>query len=315
MSDLNETADSNDRVADARPDNWVDAYAPAYLRPYLRLARWDRPIGTWLLIWPCWWAITLGVGATTDQTFPNPVLLILFAIGAVAMRGAGCTYNDIVDRDYDAKVERTAKRPIPSGQVSVRNAWIFLVFQSLVGLLVLLTLNPLTIALGVLSLALVAAYPFMKRVTYWPQAWLGLTFNWGALMGYTAATDSMSLSSLFLYIGGILWTLGYDTIYAHQDKEDDALIGVKSSALKLGERSGPWIATFYAGALIAFGLAGALQGLGWAFYLGLAGAAAHFAWQLRSVDYADPDSCLRVFKSNQWFGAILFAAILLGTLL
>ncbi len=303
--------------ADAAPGNWVDRLAPSPLRPYLRLARWDRPIGFWLLIWPCWWSITLAVPeahAAGAKPWPSQTLLLLFALGAIAMRGAGCTFNDIVDRRIDAKVERTRTRPLPSGQVTVRQAWIFLILQCLVGLAVLLTLNPLSIALGVGSLALVAAYPFMKRITYWPQAWLGLTFNWGALMGYTAVTETLPLAPILLYAGAVLWTVGYDTIYAHQDREDDALIGVKSSALKLGYQTRPWLGLFYGGALVLFGLAGYVAGMGLLFYAGLALAAAHMGWQIARVDIDRPEMCLLVFKSNREFGAILFIALLGGLL-
>ncbi|MEM9751523.1 MAG: 4-hydroxybenzoate octaprenyltransferase, partial [Pseudomonadota bacterium] len=211
-----------DAIADAAPSNWVDRRAPAALRPYLRLARADRPIGTWLLLWPCLWSMALAQISLGERA-PNLWFLILFVVGATAMRGAGCVYNDIIDRDIDAKVARTANRPIASGAVSVGSGWAFLVALSLIGLLVLLQFNQRTILLGLVSLGIVAAYPFMKRVTYWPQAWLGLTFNWGALMAWTAVTGDLAAPALLLYVGGVFWTLGYDTIYAHQDKEDDAL--------------------------------------------------------------------------------------------
>ncbi len=303
----------NDRTPDATADNWVDRFAPTGWRPYLQLARWDRPIGVWLLLWPCWWSITLAV-PQTDQGWPNQGLLILFALGALTMRGAGCTFNDIVDRKIDARVERTRARPIPSGRVGVREAWIFLIFQCLIGLLILLTLNTLTIALGVASLLLVAAYPFMKRITYWPQAWLGLTFNWGALMGYTAAASQLDWAPVFLYLGSVLWTLGYDTIYAHQDREDDALIGVKSAALKLGYQTKPWLVVFYAGTLLFFTAAGAAAGLGPVFYMGLMLGAGHLGWQIWRLDVDRPATCLRVFKSNRDFGALIFVALLGGLL-
>ncbi len=300
-------------VADAVPQNWVDSWAPVWSRPYLRLARADRPIGTWLLLWPCWWSLTLGAAAD-GGSFPDPWLMILFAIGAVVMRGAGCTYNDIVDRDFDAQVARTRSRPIPSGQVTPRAAAVFLVAQALIGLLVLLQLNGLSIGLGIASLALVAAYPFMKRITWWPQAWLGLTFNWGALMGFTAAAGFLGWPAVFLYLGGIAWTLGYDTIYAHQDREDDALIGVKSTALRFKETTPTWLAVFYGVAIGCFGAAGWAAGLGLAFYAGLAIGAGHLAGQMKALDMDDPAKCLAVFKSNRDFGAILFAGLVLGTL-
>ncbi|MGF1455294.1 MAG: 4-hydroxybenzoate octaprenyltransferase [Alphaproteobacteria bacterium] len=299
------------KPADAAPGNWVDRFVPSPVQPFLRLARWDRPIGFWLLIWPCWWAITLAVPAA-NQPWPDQTLLLLFALGAIAMRGAGCTFNDLVDRHIDARVERTRSRPLPAGQVSVRQAWAFLVAQSLVGLMVLLTLNGPTILLGILSLGLVAAYPFMKRLTDWPQAWLGLTFNWGALMGYSAVTGTLGLAPLLLYAGSVLWTMGYDTVYAHQDKEDDALIGVKSSALKLGYQTRPWVAVFYSGTLVCFLAAGTVAGLSGWFYLGMAAAAAHLAWQVVRLDIDRPALCLLIFRANRDFGALVFVALLLG---
>lgn len=300
-------------VADAPKGNWVDRYAPGFMRPYARLARWDRPIGNYLLMWPCWWSTMLGTQAM-GQTWPDLTLLALFALGAIAMRGAGCTFNDIVDRDIDAKVERTRLRPLPSGQISLRAALIFLALQCLVGLGVLLSLNTFSIVLGFLSVGLVAAYPFMKRITWWPQVWLGLTINWGALMGYAAVTGTLSLSAVLLYLGAILWTVGYDTIYAHQDKEDDALIGVKSSALKLGYQTPAWLFLFYGLALILFFAAGRLEGMGPVFLAGMAGCAAHLIWQLRSLDVDRGALCLKLFKSNRDFGALVFLTLLLGTL-
>ncbi len=286
------------------PGNWVDRHAPAWARPYLRLARLDRPIGTWLLLWPCWWSITL---AGFDIW-----LMALFALGALVMRGAGCTFNDIIDRDLDAQVARTANRPLPSGALSVFAAWIFLIVQCGVGLAVLLTLNPVAIAVGVAALLPVAVYPFMKRITYWPQLFLGVAFNWGALLGWAAVTGGLAMPAIWLYLGGIFWTLGYDTIYAHQDREDDALIGVKSTALKFGARSKPAIAAFYGAAMGLFALAGWSGGVGWGFWpiLGLAGA--HLAWQVQSLNSDNPANCLRLFRSNRDFGALLFAAILAG---
>ena len=300
-------------ASDIRGDHWSQRIAPAALRPYLSLARVDRPIGTWLLLFPCWWSLALAWAASGET--PSPLLPILFAIGALAMRGAGCTYNDIVDRDIDAKVARTAGRPIPSGRVSLLQAWSFLGLQLLVGLLVLLQLSPFAIALGAASLLLVAAYPFMKRVTYWPQAWLGLTFNWGALLGWAAATGSLGWPPLLLYLAGLAWTLGYDTIYAHQDKEDDALIGVKSTALKFGAATKPWLMLFYGLAWLGMLAAGAAAGLGWPFYVGLAAVALHFAWQVRGLDSDDAADCLRRFKSNRFVGWILLAGLVTAALL
>ncbi len=294
-------------ASDIRADHWSLRLAPEAARPYLRLARLDRPIGTWLLLFPCWWALALAWAATGQV--PSPLLPVLFAVGALVMRGAGCTYNDIVDRDFDAKVARTAERPIPSGQVSVKQAWAFLALQLTVGFLILLQFNAFTVWLGVASLALVFTYPFMKRITYWPQAWLGLTFNWGALMGWAALTGGLAWPPLLLYLAGIAWTLGYDTIYAHQDKEDDALIGVKSTALKLGAATKTWLALFYAAALLLMLAAGAVAGLAWPFYLGAAGVAAHFVWQIARVNIDDPADCLAKFKANRFVGWILLAGV------
>ncbi|MEN6543504.1 4-hydroxybenzoate octaprenyltransferase [Parvibaculum sp.] len=298
------TSASETRVADAPAENWVDRWAPAPLRPYARLARLDRPIGTWLLLLPCWWSIALAAGGLPDFR-----LLVLFAAGAIVMRGAGCTFNDIVDRDFDGRVERTRSRPIPSGAVSVKQAWAFLVLQCLIGLAVLLALSPLAILLGISSLAIVAAYPFMKRITYWPQFVLGLAFNWGALMGYAAATDHLALAPVLLYLGSIAWTIGYDTIYAHQDKDDDALIGVKSTALRFGAATHRWMWMFYGAmsiTLVAVGISGALGPI---YFAGIALAVAHLVWQIRSLDIDDSGRCLKLFRSNRDFGLIVFAAI------
>ncbi len=294
---------------DIAAGDWIDRIVPALARPYLRLMRLDRPIGTWLLLFPCWWSLAI---AAPPGALPDPRLLLLFAVGAVAMRGAGCTYNDIIDRDFDARVERTARRPIPSGAVGVRQAAVFLAGQLGVGLAVLVQLNGLAIGLGLASLALIAAYPFMKRWTYWPQAFLGATFNWGALMGFAAATGAIEAPALLLYAAGIAWTLAYDTIYAHQDKEDDALIGVKSTALKFGAASRNWIAGFCLLSVMLMAAALAAAGMAWPAWAGLAGMAAHLAWQVRSVDFADPASCLAVFRSNRWVGWIMCAGLVLG---
>jgi 4-hydroxybenzoate polyprenyltransferase len=300
---------SGTSASDIPRGGWVERFAPAELRPYARLARLDRPIGTWLLLFPCWWGIALA----TDG-WPSLVLMAVFAVGAVVMRGAGCTYNDIVDREFDGRVARTADRPIPSGAVSVRQAAAFLVAQLVVGLAILLSLSPTAIWLGVLSLALVFTYPLMKRVTWWPQFFLGLAFNWGALMGYAAVADTLAVPSLLLYAAGILWTLGYDTIYAHQDKEDDALIGVKSSALRLGERTRPALFAFYAGAAALLAAAGAAAQLGWPFYVLLAAGAAQLGWQAATVATDRPSDCLAKFKSNRLFGWLVLAGIVAGQL-
>jgi len=298
---------TEDRVADAPPENWVDTHAPAALRPYARLARLDRPIGWWLLLLPCWWSVALA-----SEGWPSPVLLFLFFIGSVAMRGAGCTWNDIVDRDIDAAVARTRLRPIPSGAISVKQAWGFLALQCLIGLLVLLTFNNFAIGLGFSSLLLVAIYPFMKRITNWPQLVLGLAFNWGALMGWAAILGELSFAPILLYLGAVAWTVGYDTIYAHQDKEDDALIGVKSSALKLGGSTAKWLWVFYGLMIAALLAAGALAGLGFFFYPVVALAAALLVWQIVTLDIDDPARCLRLFRSNRDFGLVVFVAIVAG---
>jgi 4-hydroxybenzoate polyprenyltransferase len=294
------------RVADAT-GNWVDSLAPAAFRPYLRLARLDRPIGSWLLLMPCWWSA--GLAAVAGGFRPNLWHIALFFIGAFAMRGAGCTWNDLVDRDLDAKVERTRSRPIPSGQVTARQAAAFLVVQALVGLAVLLQFNRFAIGTGIASLIIVAVYPFMKRITYWPQIVLGLAFSWGALMGWAAAFGRLDLPALLLYAGSISWVIGYDTIYAHQDREDDALIGIKSTALLFGERTKPMLTLFYAGAVALIGIAGFMAGGKIVFALGLAAFAAHLVWQIRTIDIADPALCLRLFKSNRDAALILFAAL------
>jgi 4-hydroxybenzoate polyprenyltransferase len=267
----------------------------------------DRPIGTWLLLFPGWWGIALA-----SAGWPDPVLLLLFAVGAVAMRGAGCTLNDIADRDYDARVARTRLRPLPSGRVTVRQAALFMFVQLAVGAAVLLSLNRLTIVLGVAVLALIATYPFMKRVTWWPQLFLGLNFNWGALIGWTAVTGSLGWPAVLLYVGGILWTLGYDTIYAHQDKEDDARIGVKSAALALGERTRPWLFAFYVAAAGLWCAAGAAAGMGIAFWALTAAAAMQLLWQAARVDIDDPADCLQKFRSNRVVGWLIFAGIIAG---
>ena len=300
-------------ASDIRRDHWSYRLAPAGLKPYLSLARIDRPIGTWLLLFPCWWSFSLAAAA--EGSLPALLPILLFAVGALVMRGAGCTFNDIVDRDFDAKVARTATRPIPSGQVSLKQAWVFLALLLLAGLLVLLQFNLFTIAIGAASLLLVASYPFMKRITYWPQAWLGLTFNWGALVGWAAHQGTLAWPALLLYLGGLAWTLGYDTIYAHQDKEDDALIGVKSSALKLGAATRPWLVVFYGTTLALFAAAGLAAGLAWPFLLGIAAVGLHFAWQVATLDIDDPAGCLAKFHSNRFVGWSLLAGILASALL
>ena len=296
------------RVADAT-GNWVDGLAPPFARPYLRLARLDRPIGSWLLLMPCWWSVGL-TGMRVEQ-FPSVWHIVLFFIGAFAMRGAGCTWNDLVDRNLDRLVERTRSRPIPSGQISVAKATAFMLGQALVGLLVLLQFNRFTVFTGLASLLVVAIYPFMKRITYWPQVVLGLAFSYGALMGWPAAFGRLDWPAIVLYAGSISWVIGYDTIYAHQDREDDLLIGIKSTALLFGENTRPMLAGFYSGAVVLIGIAGLMAGGGLIFMLGLIAFAVHLAWQVARLDIHDPAHCLKLFKSNRDAGLILFAAMLL----
>jgi len=296
------------RVADST-GNWVDSLAPSWARPYLRLARLDRPIGSWLLLMPCWWSV--GLAAVHAREGVNLWHLVLFLVGAFAMRGAGCTWNDIVDRDLDTRVERTRSRPIPSGQVTVAAAAAFLVLQAMIGLTVLLQFNRFTIYVGLASLAVVAVYPFMKRITYWPQIVLGLAFSWGALMGWPATFARLDPPALLLYAGAISWVIGYDTIYAHQDREDDALIGIKSTALLFRERTKPMLALFYALAVALIAFAGFSAGAGLIFALGLLAFALHLTWQIARLDVDDPVNCLAVFKSNRDAGLILFAGLAL----
>jgi len=301
---------SSTLLGDIPVGDWVDRLSPLSLRPYLRLMRLDRPIGTWLLLLPGWWSIALAA-----KDWPDPRLLILFGIGAVVMRGAGCTFNDIVDRDFDGRVARTATRPIPSGAVTSRQAVLFLALQLAVGLIILLQFNMTSVALGTASLALVFTYPFMKRVTYWPQAWLGLTFNWGALLGWATAGGGPHWAPLLLYVGGIFWTLGYDTIYAHQDKQDDALIGIRSTALRLGQATPHWLIAFYALALLLFAGAGWAADLSWPFFVLLAAAGGQLFWQIRTLDIDDWRNCLDKFKSNRVFGWLMMIAIVAGKLM
>jgi len=307
-------------VADA-VGNWVDRLAPAWTRPYLRLSRADRPIGTWLVLLPCWWAVALAVAADPSRLSWQSLWIVAgCGIGAVLMRGAGCTWNDLTDRDIDARVARTRSRPLPSGQVTPRGAVAWMVAQALVAFLVLLTFHPLAIALGVASLALVAIYPFAKRFTWWPQVFLGLAFNWGALLAWAAQTGSLSAAPVLMYLSGIAWTIFYDTIYAHQDKEDDALIGVKSTARLFGAQTRRWLVAFLVVSVTLMALAVTLallpRGSLPALLLGLAGVWAfgwHLTWQLMRLDPDNPDNCLRLFRSNRDAG-LLPALFLAGSL-
>ena len=292
------------RATDIPEQGWVPRLLPAALQPYARLMRLDRPIGTWLLLFPGWWSLAMAARGRADLW-----LFAAFALGAVIMRGAGCTWNDITDRHYDGRVARTRTRPIPSGAVSVRQAVLFMGLLLLAALAILATFNRFAILLGAASLIIVFTYPFMKRVTYWPQFVLGLAFNWGALLGWAAVTGGLALAPVLLYLAGIFWTLGYDTIYAHQDKEDDALIGLKSSALRLGARTRPFLFFTYGMTVLLMAAAGTLLGYGWAFRLALALAAAQLVWQAARARLDVPEDCLAKFRSNRLFAWIILAGI------
>ena len=288
-----------------RERGWIE-HLPERLQPYAVLARWDRPIGTWLLLWPCWWALALAPGR------PDWWLVPLFGIGAAAMRGAGCVVNDLTDRELDARVARTRERPLASGRLGVPQALAFLALQLLVGALVLLAFNGSAVVLALASLPLIVIYPLMKRITWWPQAFLGITFNWGALVGWAAVTGGLAAPALLLYAAGFFWTLGYDTIYAHQDKADDALIGIRSSARRLGAATPRWLWGFYGATLALLAAAGWSAGLGFWFYPLLLAVAGHFVWQIRTLDLDDPRSCLRRFRSNRELGLLVCLAIVAG---
>ncbi|MEM8578207.1 MAG: 4-hydroxybenzoate octaprenyltransferase [Pseudomonadota bacterium] len=308
-------------VADAEARNWVDRYAPLATRPYLRLSRADRPIGTWLLLLPCWWGLALAILSSQTPRWEDVWIAAGCALGAFLMRGAGCTWNDITDRKIDAQVTRTRSRPIPSGQVSVLGAIIWMCAQALASLAILLTFNWTAIGLGILALGPVCLYPFAKRFTWWPQLFLGIAFNWGALLAWAAHTGSLTAAPVALYCAGIAWTLFYDTIYAHQDLEDDALIGVKSTARLFGAETGWYLRWFLVGTVGMMGIAVIHAGLATAsplaLVLALGGPWAmgwHLAWQLRGLDLQDTDKCLRLFRSNRDTGVIpllFFAAALL----
>ena len=282
----------------------IERAMPPFARPFVALARLDRPIGVWLLMWPCLWSIGLA-----SDGLPDLGLLILFTAGSFVMRAAGCTLNDIFDRDFDARVERTRRRPLPSGAIGVKGAVVFLAALLAAGLAILLQLNLFAILLGAGSLLLVVLYPLMKRITYWPQAFLGITINYGALLGWAAVEGGIGWPAGLLYVGGIAWTLGYDTIYAHQDKEDDLLIGVKSSALALGQRTRPFLIGAYAVAVAGFAGAGVAAAVSWPYYVGVAAAALLLAWQTLRVQIDNPADCLGKFKNNSLVGLALFAGI------
>ena len=337
---------SADRVADAPADIWVYRMLPKAVWPYAQLARWDRPIGWWLLLWPCWWSLALAIthhlraelsAPILDGFFPTSLgiklgegsdfplismalLFALFLIGAVAMRGAGCTYNDIIDRKLDGRVARTASRPIPSGRVRAKNAVLFLILQALVGFMVLVSvaiagggwaINQFAFMLGIASLLVVACYPFAKRVTDWPQLVLGLAFSWGALMGWAVVWGDLFFGVYYLYAGSVLWVIGYDTIYAHQDREDDALIGVRSTARLFGTHTKLALTLLYSGTLVLFALAFYESGSGYPAYAGLVMGCGHMIWQIRALDIDDGEKCLALFQSNKVFGWIVFAGLML----
>ena len=300
--------------ADAVHASWV-THMPPRLQPWLQLMRLDRPVGTWLLFWPCVFGLLLGAAAEERRflEWRDYYYVILFAIGALVMRGAGCAFNDIIDRDIDAQVARTRGRPIPSGAITPKQALILLAGLCLVGLVILLQFNWFAVALGAASLLLVGVYPFMKRITWWPQAWLGLTFNWGALLGFAAQTGRLDIGAAMLYAGLIFWTLGYDTIYAHQDKDDDELIGVKSTARLFGTDSRKWILRFYAIAFTLILTAGFTEHAGWPFAFVMLAAGAHLLWQVRQLNISSPENCLRVFRSNRDTGALIALALLIAS--
>ncbi|GAB2242885.1 hypothetical protein Droror1_Dr00019660 [Drosera rotundifolia] len=292
--------------------SWIDLYLPEGLRRYARVARLDKPIGTWLLAWPCMWSITL---AAEPGSLPDVKMLMLFGWGAMLLRGAGCTVNDILDRDIDRKVERTKQRPIACGLLTPFQGLTFLGLQLFLGLGILLQLNNYSRILGASSLLLVFTYPLMKRLTFWPQAYLGLTFNWGALLGWSAVRGSLDPAIVLpLYASGVFWTLVYDTIYAHQDKEDDVFVGVKSTALRFGDSTKEWLTGFGMACITCLGICGYNANIGWPYFALLAGASGHLWWQIYTVDLSDRADLNRKFVSNTWFGAVIFGATVLGRL-
>lgn len=296
-------------VADAQPTNWLDRYAPERVKPYGRLARWDRPIGFWLLFWPCAWGIGLAAVAAPDLGFGWWAAILMF-FGAVLMRGAGCTFNDIVDRDIDMQVARTRSRPIPSGQVTTKEALYFLVAQALLASAILFQFNRFTVYACIASLVLVAIYPFMKRITWWPQLFLGLAFSFGALVGWSSQTGGLGWAPVLLYAGTILWVVGYDTIYALQDVEDDALVGVKSTARLFGANVRPAVAVLYAGAFLLWNIAVLMAGGGLVFATLSLVSAGLLAWQLWTLDAAVLGNPLLRFKNNHYVGIALTLALL-----
>lgn len=300
-------------LPDALTGHWVDTRAPSALRPYLKLARMERPIGWWLLLLPCWWAAGLAAIAA-GKPFPDPWHCLLFFVGAVVMRAAGSTFNDIVDRKLDAQVARTRGRPLPSGQVTTRQAAAFMIALSLVGLLVLLQFNRFTFMLGIASLGIVAIYPFMKRITNMPQFVLGLAFSWGGLVGWSAVFGRLDPPAYLIYAAAIVWTIGYDTIYAMQDIEDDVIAGIKSSARYFGSCTREAVALCFALAAVLAGLATWSAGGGPIAWIGLAAFAAHLGWQVSRISGAPPQLALRLFRSNRNAGLLLAAGFALDAL-
>ncbi|XP_028808579.1 4-hydroxybenzoate geranyltransferase 2 isoform X2 [Neltuma alba] len=308
----NSSGKENDARLPAANLSWIDLYLPRQVQPYAQLARLDKPIGTWLLLWPCMWSITL---AAAPGHLPDFKMLALFGCGALLLRGAGCTVNDLLDRDIDTKVERTKVRPIASGHLTPFQGLCFLGLQLLLGLGILLQLNNYSRVLGASSLLLVFSYPLMKRFTFWPQAYLGLTFNWGALLGWAAVKGSLDPAIVLpLYASGVFWTLVYDTIYAHQDKEDDVKVGVKSTALRFGESTKKWISGFGVACIGSLAFSGFNAEIGWPYYPFLGAASGHLIWQIWTVDLSSRSDCNKKFVSNKWFGAIIFGGILAGRL-
>jgi len=301
---------------DINRTHWILRLLPAWMRPYGRLARWDRPIGTWLLLFPCWWALAFSAPLTRAHGAGALAwLMLLFAIGAVAMRGAGCTWNDFLDRDVDARVERTRNRPLPAGEATVRQALVWLVVQAAIGAVILFSFNPFAILVGLASLLVVAVYPLMKRITSWPQVVLGLAFNWGALLGWAVTQDRITAASIALYLGGVAWTLVYDTIYAMQDQRDDAIVGVRSTARRFQAHPQIWLTVFAVLTVIGFGLTGWLTDIGALYYVALAAVAAHLTWQIATMKPNDPADCLHKFRANRFIGWLLLAGIIAGRMI
>lgn len=320
MTGSSEAPDTSEgQVSDAVKGNWVDTIAPDWSQPFLRLSRADRPIGTWLLLIPCWWGLLLATASKGAFTLSDAWIALGCAIGAWLMRGAGCTWNDITDRDLDGSVARTASRPIPSGQVSLRASVVWMCLQALLAFGILLTFNGAAILTGIASLFFVAIYPFAKRFTWWPQVFLGLAFNWGALLGWVAVTGSLGPPAIALYAGGIFWTLFYDTIYAHQDREDDALVGIRSTARLFGDSTHRWLRYFLIGTVLLCASAIVLaltQASPLTLVLALGGVWAmgwHLAWQIRLLDIDDAATCLRLFRSNRNAGLVLVLFLAIAT--